>query len=79
MKIEDLIKYKWVYHQIFGDLLDKLVLKNNINKLKDVIKSMQYKDVDLVFKDEIERSNFNKLTSIIFRFNTDNKKNDTTK
>lgn len=79
MKIEDLIKYKWVYHQIFGDLLDKLVLKNNINKLKDVVKSMQYKDVDLVFTDEIERSNFNKLTSIIFRFNNNDKKNDTTK
>jgi len=41
---------------------------------------MGYKDVDLVFSDEIEKQQFNRLTTIVFRFNNnENNKNDASK
>jgi len=80
MKINDLIKYKWIYHQIFGDLLNKLIYKNDVVKYKDILKWLWYKDIDLAFSDEIEKQQFNKLTTIVFRFNSkDDIKNDTSK
>jgi len=71
---KELIKLKWTYHQVFWDLLDKLIYKKSIETEKDILKALWYKDIDFIFKSEVDENIFNKLSKIIFRFYESNEK-----
>jgi len=73
--IENLLKYRWIYHQIFGDLLDDLVYNEDIRKYKEFIKAFWYDDIDDLIIDEVDKWNFTKISKIIFRF-YENKENE---
>ncbi len=76
--IEQLIKYKGIYHQIFGDLLEKLVFKKEVENDKDLLKGLWFIDVDIVFTSEVDNKNFKDISKIIFKF-YENLNNDWTK
>ena len=68
MDIKELIKYKWIYNQIFWDLLEKIIFNKEIEREKDLLKWLGFVDVDIIFKAEIDDHKFKDLSKIIFRF-----------
>lgn len=66
--IEQLIKYKWIYHQIFWDLLEKLVFRKEVENDKDLLKGLWFIDVDIIFTSEVDNKNFKDISKIIFKF-----------
>ncbi len=68
MNIKELIKYKWIYNQIFWELLEKIIFRNDIENEKDLLKGLWFVDVDLIFKPEVDNKKFKELSKIIFRF-----------
>ena len=77
--IEKIVSIEWLYERVFWKLLNKLVfdrvIDDNIHLLKEVYKMS---DSDDVFIRQVERSEFKKLSNIIFRYqelsNNDNQK-----
>lgn len=68
MQIKELIKFRWIFQQVFGDLLDKLVYDIDIRRSKEYLKALGYKDIDDIFPDEVDKKEFNDLSKKIFQF-----------
>lgn len=66
---DKLVKQSWLYEKIFWKLLPDLVYDQQIEKRKNVLKNVYwFRDVDDVFKKDIERWEFENLSKIIFKY-----------
>lgn len=66
---DQLVSQKWLYERVFGKLLNDLVFDQEVEARKSILKNVfNFRDVDMVFKKEIERGNFHDLTKMVFRY-----------
>ncbi len=68
--VDELVKYKWILDQIFGPkLLEKKIYKEVLEKDKQILKSMWYKNVDFCFPAEVDNKKLDGVLRKTFRFN----------
>ena len=66
---DELIKNTWLYEKIFWKLLSDLVYDQELEKRKNLLTNVYwYREVDKIFKKEIERDEFENLSKIIFKY-----------
>ena len=66
---DKLVSQQGLYEKIFGKLLDDMVFDQETEKRKNLLREVfWFQDVDRVFKKEIERSEFENLSKIIFKY-----------
>lgn len=68
--VDELVKFKWILDQIFWPkLLEKKIYKEELEKDKQILKSMWYKNVDYCFPAEVDNKKLDWLLRKVFRFN----------
>lgn len=67
--IDQLVKINWLYEKVFWSELLRSLAYNQIRETdKNTLKQIYwYKDIDDVFQKKIQRSEFERLSKIIFR------------
>lgn len=66
---KELISIKWIFQQVFGDLLPKLIYSKSIMETKNYLKNVyKIKDIDSIFIDSVDKWEFKKISQILFRF-----------
>lgn len=71
---DKLVSQSWLYEKVFWKLLPDLVYDQEVEKRKNLlIETYGFKDVNKVFKKEIERGEFENMSKIIFKYNESQK------
>lgn len=68
--IQDILSNIWLYEEIFGKLLDRLVFTKKTVNAKHVLENIyDIHDID-IFLDQIDHWRFENLTKIIHKYNS---------
>jgi hypothetical protein len=66
---DELVKSTWLYEKIFWKLLSDLVYDQELEKRKNILTNVYwFRNIDNIFKKEIERDEFENLSKIIFKY-----------
>lgn len=73
---DQLVSISWLYERVFWKLLNDLVYDQEVETRKNYLKNVWgFRDVDTVFKKEIQRDDFHDLTKMVFRYYWEEQKN----